>query len=193
MLNYDFFLNLGGIANISSKVEEKMVAFDVGGANQILNALAELLGMEFDEDGKEAAKGQLIADLFEEMNQLPYFSKPYPKSLSNQWVQQHQVFSVLSWEASVNDRLHTACQQMAYQIALSINNIIQKENLSQDNFRLLATGGGALNPFLMNCIQEQCKKIANIEVVLPSPDVIQFKEALLMALMGLMRIENIPI
>ena len=44
----------------------------------------------------------------------------------------------------------------------------------------------------MNCIQEQCKKIANIEVVLPSPEVIQFKEALLMALMGLMRIENIP-
>lgn len=52
---YDYFLNIGGIANIS--MQEKYIAFDICPANRVLNLLAGEAGMEMDAGGAMAAGG----------------------------------------------------------------------------------------------------------------------------------------
>ncbi len=191
---YDFYLNLGGIANISCNTDGRYIAFDVCGANQALNALASLLGLPYDTDGQLAASGQLDPLLFDAINARGFFAAPYPKSLSNQWVQQHLTQACLQATTPVNDRLHTVCQHVAHQLAKSVLQVLEKERIAKEKYRLLATGGGAFNGYLMRCIQQQLSAVGlpNLEVVVPSDDVVKFKEALLMALLGVMRVEGAP-
>lgn len=187
--NYDFYLNLGGIANISAQIADRTIAFDIGGANQVLNALAALRGLEYDAEGALAAQGQVLPELLASVDQLPYFTSPWPKSLDNQWVQEQIIPHYLNYSASVEDRLRTACEQLARQLVLSIRQIKQQEQLAQPSYRLLATGGGAMNDFLMERLREHCRA-EQVEIVLPQAHIIAYKEALLMALMGVLRLEN---
>ncbi|MBI5915642.1 MAG: anhydro-N-acetylmuramic acid kinase [Bacteroidetes bacterium] len=186
---YDFYLNLGGIANITCNTNGRFVAFDVTGANQVLNALAGEVGQPFDEGGKLAASGRFDGSLFEKLNRLPYLHEPYPKSLSNQWVQENMVTTCLQAPGPVEDRLHTVCQHVAFQLAQSFRQVVENERFRKEKYHLLATGGGAFNGYLMQCIQE---KNPNVELVIPSENVVKFKEACLMALLGVMRLEGVP-
>lgn len=187
---YDCCLNLGGIANISVKTPKGYVAFDICGANQILNALVEPLGMEYDDDGRIAAKGQLLPDLWAAAYQLDFFSQEYPKSLGNDWVQAQQVQAFVNHEGQLADKLHTATRLIAQLIADHIKKVRIKEQLDQASISLLITGGGAFNSFLIECIQAACGPQVDIQI--PSPTVIGFKEALLMALMGVLRMRQQP-
>src|ERR1022692_2441518 len=56
---YDFFLNIGGITNISYKQNDNFIAFDVCPANSILNMLSNEAGKDFDEGGAMASKGDV--------------------------------------------------------------------------------------------------------------------------------------
>jgi anhydro-N-acetylmuramic acid kinase len=96
----------------------------------------------------------------------------------------------LNWEGNVEDKLHTACIQLSRQVALSIKNILQKQP-TKANYQLLATGGGALNSFLVSSIREECAKNCSLALVVPGMDIVQFKEAALMALMGALRLSNL--
>ena len=185
---YDCCLNLGGIANISVQTPKGYVAFDICGANQILNALVEPLGLAFDDEGQMAAKGQLLPDLWDQAYQLDFFSQAYPKSLGNDWVQAQQVQAFMEYEGKVEDKLHTATKLIAQLIAEHIEQVRVKEQLDQSTISLLITGGGAFNSFLVACIQSACGPAVDIHI--PSPTVIGFKEALLMALMGVLRIRQ---
>ncbi len=189
---YDLMLNIGGIANITCHMEGEYIAFDIGGANQILNALTQTIGIPYDDGGRLAASGRLIPQLMEAMDRLPYFQLPPPKSLGNDWVQEHQVSTYLARPEPVEDRLHTACVQLARQTALALERLIPVQNRHERAFRILATGGGAFNTFLTNCIVEECNRIGRFSVHLPAPDIIAFKEAILMALMGVLRIQSVP-
>jgi len=189
---YDFYLNLGGIANITCHANDKFIAFDIGGANQLLNFLAQQLNKPFDERGALAASGTLHAGLLAKANALPYFEQPYPKSLGNDWVQEELIPIFQHFQASVPDKLHTACLHIAWQIAKQVTAIIEREALKKETFQLLVTGGGAHNDFLMRCIEQACAKVADIEIIVPEPIIISFKEAALMALMGVLRLENLP-
>ena len=184
---FDFYLNLGGIANISYPGKDRSIAFDIGGANQIFNALAQELDLAYDHEGAIAAKGQLLSDLFQACNANPYFSQAYPKSLDNQWTFQHLVLPFLQYEGATTDKMHTAVQHIAYQIKQSIDQIINQEKLSEKTYRMMVTGGGAYNRFLLECIQNYCPQI---EVIIPDELIIEFKEAAMIALMGVLRLEN---
>ncbi len=186
---YDFYLNLGGIANITCNAGGRFIAFDVTGANQTLNALANLAGLPYDRGGALAASGHLDENLFEKINRLPYLSQPYPKSLSNQWVQENLTKICLAVPGSVEDRLHTVCRHVAFQLEKSFRQVIENEHFKKEKYRLLATGGGAFNDFLMQCIREASPEV---EVVVGSGEVVSFKEACLMALLGVMRMEGVP-
>ncbi len=187
---YDFYLNLGGIANITCRTpSDQFVAFDACGANQALNALANLLGQSYDANGQLAASGQLDPVLWEQINGQGYFAQPYPKSLSNQWVQQHLTQTCLAATSSIPDRLHTICQHVGYQLAQSVQQVLEQEHFAKEKYRMLATGGGVFNDYLMRCIQQH---LPSVEVVIPSENVVKFKEALLMALLGVMRLEGAP-
>lgn len=189
---YDFYLNLGGIANITCNANGKFIAFDNGGANQVLNVLAQQLGHPYDEGGKLAASGTLNEELLALANALPYHEQAYPKSLGNDWVQEQLIPIYQNFQYPTVDKLHTACVQIAQQIAKDIQQIIAKENLQKDQYQLFVTGGGAHNPFLLRCIEEACAAYIRIDLVKPDPVIISFKEAAFMALMGVLRVENIP-
>lgn len=190
--DYDFFLNLGGIANISAKKGDELLAFDICGANQVLNALTQLLNKPYDEGGKLAASGQLNKSLLDLANQKDFYQQAYPKSLSNDWVRQHHTQIYLDADLPVNDRLNTACIQIAQLIAKEINNLLKDFTPKKEHYKLLVTGGGAYNNFLINCIQEACATFCNIEIIVPDQSIIEFKEAALMSLLGLLRLRGQP-
>ncbi len=186
---YDFYLNIGGISNVTAAMPGKYIAFDVSGANQILNALAALEGLDFDKDGELAKSGKLIPELFDDLNDSDFFDQPYPKSLSNQWVQQNPVASCLNASGSAQDRLYTACHHIAHQLGVSLREVMKKEGFVKNNYTLYATGGGALNKFLMATISDY---LPEVDITIPEPDIVKCKEGLLMAIMGALRMEAIP-
>jgi anhydro-N-acetylmuramic acid kinase len=189
---YDFMLNLGGIANITANIHGKYLAFDIGGANQVLNKLVEPLGLEYDDGGRLAASGQLNSTLLQQADALPYHHKSYPKSLGNDWVQEQLIPIYTNFEAPVEDKLHTACVQIARQIAKSISDLVLKENFQKSGYKLLATGGGAFNHFLIQCLQTACNELLGVEIVVPEERIVGFKEAAMIALAGALRWNGQP-
>jgi len=190
--DYDFCLNLGGIANLTFKADGgRYVAYDLGGANQVLNALVQPIGLAYDDKGRLAARGNLNAPLKAKADALPFFSLPYPKSLGNDWVRRELIPLFVAADCSLEDKLHTACVQLAEQIAAHIAQTLKREGVHRAGYKLLATGGGALNDFLMDCIRKSCAA-QNIEVVVPDARIISFKEAILMALLGALRVMGLP-
>jgi anhydro-N-acetylmuramic acid kinase len=184
---FDFYLNLGGIANISARLPgERFVAFDVSGANQTLDALAQTLGMAYDKDGAAAAAGRLLPELLAEADRLEYFDLPYPKSLGNDWVRERLTPLYLNYLGTSADKLHTACEQLARQVARAVELIVAREGLREDRYRMFVSGGGALNRHLMRRLEANLG--GRVALKPPAAEFIAFKEAALMALMGTLRL-----
>jgi anhydro-N-acetylmuramic acid kinase len=180
--DYGMFLNLGGIANISFKGRDSYVAFDICPANAILNLLAALRGKEYDEDGIMASKGKVHAGILQQLNTQDYYRKPYPKSLANDFGTQ-VIFPLLQESGlSVEDALRTYVQHITQQVRKSIEG---SETLPLNN-RLMVTGGGALNSFLIGILRQELTDL-KIEMVIPDQTTIKFKEALIMAFFGVLR------
>ncbi len=188
----DFYLNLGGIANISSPTIHGMVAFDICGANQILNALAQLIGLNYDEGGKVASTGNLNIALLKKASENPYFERDYPKSLDNEWVFNHQIQLFLNAKGAIKDKLHTACLLISHLIAKSVRMIFYHNNLSNTPKKMFITGGGAFNHFLVSCIEKALNEVTQIKIVVPNKEIVEYKEAIMIALMGALRIKRIP-
>jgi anhydro-N-acetylmuramic acid kinase len=186
---YDAWLNLGGIANLTwREAAGRLQARDVSGANQILNALAAERGLMMDRDGRLAAGGLVLDPL---LSYLLGKGLPAPdiKALSNQWVQQHQTAVCCAWEGRVEDRLATAT---AF-IATSVARTLAKASSSPKGnaHRLLLSGGGACNAHLTDCLRQELAPLGWLPVT--AGDVVtHFKEALLMALAGLLRLYGRP-
>jgi len=186
---YQLLLNLGGIANISAKSGDNYIAFDVCAANRILNMLAAKEGKEYDENGAMAALGQVNEVLLESLNQLDYYHEGYPKSLANDFGVD-VVFPLVEQAClSVNDALRTYAEHIVTQIKNAIVIILQNEysrSSTTERNHLLITGGGALNSFLVSRLQEVIRDLMT-EIVVPDKMLINYKEALIMALIGVLR------
>lgn len=190
LADFDFCLNLGGISNVTALLPDKIIAFDIGPANQILNALAAHRQLEYDDEGRIAAAGQVHQALLEQLNQADYYQQNYPKTLDNFWGRRHILSKLEASGLSLEDQMRTAVAHIAQQIAWSLETLISKEKLHQAGYSLLPSGGGVFNTFLMKELEQQLAQL-NIKVQKPDPDFAAFKEAILMALMGVLRIENI--
>lgn len=186
--DYNFCLNLGGISNISFKVNaEKIIAYDICVVNLILNSLAQELNMEYDEHGKNASAGMLNQDLLNELNACWYYQKDYPRTLGGGFVGRVLIPIIRKYKISVQDKLRTYCEHIAIQIKNEIEKIYQKEGVTKKpNHTMLVTGGGAFNTFLMEKIREH----SSVKIILPDEETIKFKEALIIALMGVLRMRN---
>ena len=180
---YNFCLNLGGISNISFEQDGNRIAYDIGLANMLLNHLCRDTEKGFDEGGVMAAQGQLLAGLFNQLNALEYYSLPYPKSTGYEWFLEEVVPLVNNTEGATEDLLHTAVHHICEQIAVQLRRFETGKRQT-----LLVTGGGALNTYLLAVLQERLGK--EMEIVVPEPGIIEFKEALVFALMGALRIEE---
>jgi anhydro-N-acetylmuramic acid kinase len=181
---YDYWLNLGGIANITCRRAGVWTAFDVCACNQALNALAAEAGREYDEGGAMAAAGIVDTALFNQLNSDPYFSRAIPKSLDNAFSRTAILQPIAGARLSLANKLRTALEHMVFQIANAIDN-------SAGPSRLLATGGGALNSFLIHRLGELLRP-KNVSVVVPEMQTVQYKEALIMALLGARRWRGEP-
>lgn len=181
--DHDYFLNLGGIANISSKENE--IAFDVCPANRVLNMLANDAGKEYDENGEMAATGTINKELLDKLNDLDYYKRSYPKSLANDLGTDIVYPLIKKMESNISNALRTYIEHISVQIKNAISNLpnFKPQTL---NFKLLATGGGAFNSFLIERLKDQLSEL-NIEVVIPDEKIIKYKEALIMALIGVLR------
>ncbi len=182
-----FCLNLGGIANISAKTNNNsrpVVGFDVCYANQILDRLAQQLGYNYDNNGELAAQGKLIPKLLLDLNGLDFGKQTYPKSLNNQQ-SGNQIMPIIEQYAhSTHDKLHTFGVYMAQQIGFAIDMVYQTEKLTPAaDDSLLVTGGGAFNGFVVEQLRTHCA----VQIIVPSPETVKFKEALLMAFAALLR------
>ncbi|MDT0691479.1 anhydro-N-acetylmuramic acid kinase [Salegentibacter sp. F188] len=175
---FDFCLNLGGFANISTEVNNQRIAYDICAVNTVLNFYAQKLDMEYDEGGKIAASGEFKEELFNELNRLSFYSEKPPKSLGMEWVNS-EVFPLLKqYEDHIPSLIHTYSKHVAFQISEVVK--------YSEGVKVLVTGGGAFNDFLI----DELKKISNAEFVLPSEALINFKEALIFAFLGALRLRG---
>ena len=188
--DYTFCLNIGGIANMSSAYEGNYISFDICPANRVLNMLAEKAGKEYDDNGSMARGGSVEFTLLQQLNRLDFYAKDYPKSLANDFGTE-VVFPLINQRVhSTADLLATYVEHIAMQIKNAIEKIEHKKpsdrQASTDKKTLLVTGGGVYNTFLMERLKDVLSPF-NIEVVIPSDKIVKYKEALVMALIGLLR------
>lgn len=170
---YTYCLNLGGFANISFQEKDQRIAFDICPVNIVLNYYAEKLGFDFDKDGEIAKKNEPHEPLLYALNQLEFYQKNYPKSLGKEWVESDFTPIIEKFDLPTETIISTLTHHAAFQI----NKVIQP------NSTLLVTGGGAFNTYLISHLQ----KDASVQLVLPSNYLINFKEALIFALLGVLR------
>ncbi|MEQ8418760.1 MAG: anhydro-N-acetylmuramic acid kinase [Arenibacter algicola] len=180
---YDYCLNLGGISNISFEQDGKRLAYDIGLANMILNHITKKIDLEYDIGGTLAKTGHINQGMLDQLNDLQFYKLPFPKSIGFEWFVEKVVPIVEATKDSIENLLHTAVHHICEQIAIQVKGHGNKTNKS-----LFVTGGGALNTFLMDCLQEKLGE--ETKVVAPSRTLIEFKEALVFALMGVLREEQ---
>ncbi|MGV3527615.1 MAG: anhydro-N-acetylmuramic acid kinase [Flavisolibacter sp.] len=183
---YSLFLNIGGIANLSFNLADSYTAFDVCPANRVLNMLAQDAGQPFDSGGQMAAAGRVQAELLQQLNALPYYRQAFPKSLANDFGTASLYPLIKSFNLSPDDSLRTMVEHVVQQIGLAVKNHTSFQQQRRENDRLLVTGGGALNDFLVNRLTEEMWT-QDVEVVVPDEKLVQYKEALIMAFIGVLR------
>ena len=217
---YDICLNLGGISNLSFRQHGQRKAYDISPCNIVLNHLAQQCGKAYDVNGEIARSGHVDTALLEQFNQLDYYKSQNTKSLGREWIDS-QFFPLLKQcQLSIPDQMCTVCEHIAEQIANACNATgIKNCNSNGDtsNFdkktcnangdknydiairernvcnttggkNLLITGGGAHNRFLIGLIRQKF----NGEVIIPDDRTIDFKEAIIFAFLGFLRINNLP-
>ena len=173
--DFKYCLNLGGFANISIKEENNSIkAFDICPVNIVMNSISQKLGIEFDENGKIAKSGKLIHKLLIKLNNLDFYKKDPPKSLGREYVEKF-INPLLLGEYNSEDILHTFCEHIAMQIGVFLK-----------DKSVLFTGGGVFNTYLMSRI----KHYSTSEIIIPSKNTINFKEALIFAFLGVLRVRN---
>jgi anhydro-N-acetylmuramic acid kinase len=171
---YDYCLNLGGFANISYRSGNKRIAFDICPVNIILNLLARHKGNLYDEDGLEGASGNKDVNLLRKLNEIEYYRISPPKSLGREWVLREFMPVLESSDLPHTAKMRTVYEHIAIQIAA----------IPVQNKTMLITGGGAHNKFLLNLI----KQYSGSNCVLPDNNLIDYKEAIIFAFLGLLRI-----
>lgn len=181
---YNYFLNIGGIANISINTDP-YIAFDICPANRVLNMLALETGKSFDDGGEMAASGFVHTALLEKLNQFDYYKKSCPKSLANEFGTDIIFPIIKDSGCNIPDALRTYTEHIAIQLKNAISGSANYRLRTSDN-KLLATGGGVFNNFLMNRIKDNINEL-NIEVIIPDAKLVNYKEALIMAFIGVLR------
>ncbi len=182
---YDICLNLGGFCNLSAIQNGNRIAFDVSPCNIILNRLAREKGLKYDEGGAIAESGEVILPLLTALNNVEYYSRNYPKSLGREWINKEFWHVVRDYDKEpVENRMKTLVRHIAQQIAFSIN--VLKGDNGHGN-KILVTGGGAHNHCLMDYLQSE----TDGDVIVPDAALVDYKEAMVFALLGTMRIKNL--
>ena len=177
---YDACLNLGGFSNISYRLDNKRIAYDISPCNMALNTLANLVGLPYDKDGQLSRKGNVISDLLQKLDNLSYYHQNPPKSLGKEWFENvfWPVVESFAKDFPLSDIARTMVDHIARQII---------DNVPKEAQTLLITGGGAHHSFLIQQIENQRN---NLKVIVPDALIVDYKEALIFAFLGLLRLNG---
>lgn len=181
---YDYCINLGGFSNISFEQNDERIAFDISPVNTVLNFYANQLGLNFDDKGKISRTGKINFELLNQLNALDFYQKKIPKSLGFEFVKEVVLPLIESYQISIQDKLRTFVEHIAFQTALAIDHFRFKNQIKT---RMLITGGGAYNDFLVERIQWH---LPQMELIIPSPKILEFKEALIFGLLGVLKLRG---
>ena len=175
---YNTLINLGGFANITKKIKDKLIAYDICPINIVFNHLSEKMELKYDDRGYIASIGKINEDLFSQLQILNYYKKDPPKSLGIEWVND-QIHSILKnfQDVPIKDLMNTFSNHFASQITKNIG----------DQDKVLITGGGAYNDYLIDKIRD----LTNSKITIPDPNIIEYKEALIFSFLGLLRVLEI--
>lgn len=173
--DFNAFINIGGFSNISIHSNKKIIAFDISPANYALNFFAQKFGKSFDKNGEIGKSGNIDKHLFEKLNNLDFYKIKGSKSLSDHWFFENFLPVCEKFDISNADKLRTIYEHIAFQIAKNFN----KYNIK----KIMVSGGGAYNTFLIELIRNMSKT----EIFIPDQNTIDFKEALIFAFLGLLR------
>ncbi|PWH83474.1 anhydro-N-acetylmuramic acid kinase [Algibacter marinivivus] len=175
---YDFCLNLGGFANISMHLNNERIAYDICPVNIVMNHYVNKLGFDYDDRGGIASTGTINENLLNQLNKLDFYKENYPKSLGLEWVNRNVFPIINNFQLETKTVLRTFLEHIAYQIASEIKKI--------EKATVLITGGGVYNTFLI----ERIKHLSNTEIIIPSNNIVEFKEALIFGFLGVLKIRN---
>ncbi|MES2727494.1 MAG: anhydro-N-acetylmuramic acid kinase [Bacteroidota bacterium] len=176
---YDACLNLGGISNISFNSQQGITAFDISPCNIVLNRVARWLKLPFDDGGKIAAGAEVDTELLSELNEIPFYQKKGAKSLGREWINTSFWPIVKNYlDTSEPEKMATLVEHIATQIADVLNHYNIK--------KILVTGGGAFNTFLIETLQKK----TSCQIVIPEATLVNYKEALIFAFLGILRLRN---
>lgn len=175
---YEFCINLGGIANLSfQKSEKERVAYDICVCNILLNTLANHRKLEYDDKGLLAKSGQIIDSLLAEWNSFPFLAQEYPKSLGIEMIEPAILAKIDHAQYALEDMLATAIEHISFQISRALVSA-KKEGT------VLLTGGGAFNDFLIEKIQAKLPQSMNL--IVADEQLVNYKEALIFAFLGVL-------
>lgn len=176
--DYDYCLNLGGFANISYDNNGERIAYDICPVNIVINHLVKERGLSYDPEGSIGGAGSLNQPLLTELNNLPFYQSKGPKSLGKEWVLENILPILGKYPIQLEDKLRTFYEHIAIQLTNAFR--------SEKSKKVLITGGGAYNAYLIDLIRE--KTDASIDI--PDQNIIEFKEALIFAFLGVLRYRN---
>lgn len=175
---YELCLNLGGIANVSFREDGERKAFDICPANMAFNHFIKELGFEYDLDGNLGRTGKIQDELLALLNELEFYQQKGPKSLSREWFEEEFLPLIISFQPTPEDILRTLYEHVSDQLALAVDQFPKGQ--------ILVTGGGAHNVYLIELFSEKTKH----KTIVPSAQIIDFKEAIIFAFLGVLRFRN---
>ncbi len=180
---YDACLNLGGIANISYRQNGMRVAYDICPCNMALNRLAAILGHPYDDGGTNARSGEVHTCLLHDLDALDYYASEGPKSLGKEWLVDQFWPLVKGFLGLAPSLSHTrdALATVTSHIAIQIARVVERQQIKT----LLVTGGGAWNSYLLEIMGKYCPET---QITVPDPLIVNYKEALIFALLGYLRL-----
>ncbi|MGH9605187.1 MAG: anhydro-N-acetylmuramic acid kinase [Terracidiphilus sp.] len=193
--------NIGGIANLTaipaSATAERVIAFDTGPGNMIIDALAtELFGKPFDRNGRTAAAGAVIAPVLKSALRHPYFRLKPPRTAGReQFGREYAAQLLASCRRHSNkpeDALATATALTAETIALSYKQFAAPL-MKGRAVDFIVSGGGARNAALMAMLAQRlaplgCDLAASEEFGMPAAA----KEAAAFALLAWQTWHRLP-
>lgn len=182
--DYDYCLNIGGFSNISCEQDGKRIAFDVSPVNYVINHYCRQIGLEYDRDGEIARQGTICQELLNDLNNIEFYHQSGPKSLGREWVETLVYPMLERYELNIENMLRTFYEHAAYQIS----RVIKTYPCGNERSKLLITGGGAFNKFLV----ERIKALCTCEIIIPDRQIIEYKEALIFAFLGALYMADEP-
>ena len=193
--------NIGGIGNLTAipagAGANKLIAFDTGPGNMIIDALMmKLFEKHFDRDGRIAARGQVLDNVINAALREPYFRKAPPKSAGRE--QFGSAFTTDFLHACKKTGVHaenaiaTATALTAESIALAYDRFVQPL-ITNTPVDFIVSGGGSRNRTLMAMLQQRleprgCTVMSSDSAGIPS----QAKEAVAFALLAWQMWHRVP-